>query len=113
MTTDLLGLLDYQDVIAAVASTRDGLVLASAGLGEEDAESVAAAGSALAPAAVESGDSALAIDVDGGTIYLALGQDLMLVVLAEADAAAEALAEVMIERVGQLDAALAQGGLQG
>jgi predicted regulator of Ras-like GTPase activity (Roadblock/LC7/MglB family) len=112
MGAALHDLLDYQDVIAAVASTRDGLVVASAGLPDDDAESVAAAGTSLASAAEQREDSALAIDLDGGSVFLALGQEVLLLVLAEPDVAAEALATVMVERVGHLDAELA-GGVAG
>lgn len=113
MESNLVELLDYRDVLAAVASTRDGLVLSSVGLNEEDAESVAAAGTALAAAAAESGDSALAIDIEDGSLYLALGHDVMLVVLAETSVAAEPLATVMFDRVRDLDTSLNGGAFPG
>jgi len=109
MEQHLLSLLEYQDVLAAVASTRDGLVVASAGLEPFDAESVAAAGSALV-SGVGGDDPALAIDLDGGSLFLTRGDELMLVVLAEASVAQDPLANLMLESVATLDAQIAGSG---
>lgn len=106
MEQQLLSLMDYQDVLGAVASTHDGLVVASAGLESIDAESVAAAGSALAGEA-GGDDPALAIDLDGGSLFLTRSEELMLVVLAESTVPQEPLADVMIESVAALGAQLA------
>ena len=67
-----------KDVLGAVASTQDGLVVASVGLEPFDAETVAAAGSALASGAGGE-DPALAIDLNGGCSSLTRGDELMLV----------------------------------
>jgi predicted regulator of Ras-like GTPase activity (Roadblock/LC7/MglB family) len=109
MEQQLLALLNYADVLGAVASTQDGLVVASAGLNDLDAETVAAAGSALVNGAGGS-DPALAIDLDGGSLFLTRGEELMLVVLAEASVAQDPLANVMIESVAMLDSQLAGNG---
>ncbi len=109
MEEQLLELLNYQDVLGAVASTKDGLVVASVGLESLDAETVAAAGSALASGAGEE-DPALAIDLDGGSLFLTRGDELMLVVLAEASVAQDPLANVMLESVSALDAQLVGNG---
>lgn len=109
MEQELLSLLNYQDVLGAVASTQDGLVVASVGLDSFDAETVAAAGSALVSGAGGS-DPALAIDLEGGSLFLTRGEELMLVVLAEASVPQDPLANVMIESVGRLDSQLAGSG---
>lgn len=106
MEQQLLSLLNYQDVLGAVASTKDGLVVASAGVEGLDAETVAAAGSALVSGAGGE-DPALAIDLEGGSLFLTRGEELMLVVLAEASVAQDPLANVMIESVVVLDSELA------
>ena len=109
MEQELLALLNYQDVLGAVASTPDGLVVASAGFDMADAETVAAAGSALASGAGAE-DAALAMDLEGGSLFLTRGDELMLVVLAEASVAQDALANVMTESVVSLDAHLVDNG---
>jgi len=109
MERELLSLLNYQDVRGAVASTQDGLVVASAGLDNFDAETVAAAGSALVSGA-GGDDPALAIDLEGGSLFLTRGEELMLVVLAEASVPQDPLANVMIESVARLDSQLAGSG---
>lgn len=109
MEQQLLSLLEYQAVLAAVASTRDGLVVASAGLEPFDAETVAAAGSALVSGA-GGDDPALAIDLDGGTLFLTRGEELMLVVLADASVPQDPLANVMLESVVALDAQIVGNG---
>lgn len=109
MEQQLIALLDYQDVLGAVASTHDGLVVASAGLESFDAESVAAAGSALASEA-GADDPALAIDLDGGSLFLTRTSELMLVVVAESTVPQEPLADVMIESVAALGVQLAGNG---
>ncbi|HET7037541.1 MAG TPA: hypothetical protein VFI42_17785 [Thermomicrobiaceae bacterium] len=107
MEAQLLELLDYQPVLAALASTRDGLLVASVGLAHEDAEAVAAAGSAVAAG---DADPVMTIALKGGDLYVALGQELMLLALAETDTVGEGLAGVMLEKVGILDSLLAGEG---
>ena len=106
MEEQLLSLLEYQDVLAAVASTKDGLVVASVALDDFDAETVAAAGSALVSGA-GGDDPALAIDLDGGSLFLTQGNELMLVVLADPSVAQDPLANVMLESVAALDEQIA------
>ena len=109
MEQQLLGLLEYQDVLGALASTIDGLVVASVGFDSDDAETVAAAGSAVVSDAGGE-DAALAIDLDGGSIFLTRGRELMLVVCAESGIPQDPLANVMVETVKLLDSMLAGAG---
>ena len=106
MDEQLLALLDYRDVLGAVASTKDGLVVASVALDDFDAESLAAAGSALVSGA-GGDDPALAIDLEGGSLFLTRGNELMLVVLADSAVAQDPLANVMLESVAALDEQIA------
>lgn len=105
MEQELQSLLEYQDILGAVASTIDGLVVAAAGLESDDAETVAAAGSAVVSEA-GGDDAALAIELDGGSLFLTRGSELMLVVCAETGIPQDPLADVMQESVRRLDALL-------
>lgn len=105
MEQELQSLLDYQDILGAVASTTDGLVVASAGFDSEDAETVAAAGSAVMSDA-GGDDTALALELDGGSLFLTRGAELMLVICAEPRIPQDPLAGVMQESVRRLDALL-------
>jgi predicted regulator of Ras-like GTPase activity (Roadblock/LC7/MglB family) len=109
MEQQLQGLLEYQDVLGAVASTIDGLVVASVGFESDDAETVAAAGSAVVNDA-GGDDAALAIELDGGSIFLTRARELMLVVCAESGIPQDPLAELMVETVKVLDSMLAGDG---
>ncbi len=109
MEEQLLSLLEYQDVLGAVASTKDGLVVASVALDAFDAETLAAAGSALVSGA-GGDDPALAIDLEGGSLFLTRGDELMLVVLADSAVAQDPLANVMQESVVALDAQIVGTG---
>jgi predicted regulator of Ras-like GTPase activity (Roadblock/LC7/MglB family) len=109
MEEQLQGLLEYQDVLGAVASTIDGLVVASVGFDSDDAETVAAAGTAVVNDA-GGDDTALAIELDGGSIFLTRGEELLLVVCAESGIPQDPLADVMVEMVKVLDSMLAGAG---
>ena len=109
MEQQLRGLLEYQDVLGAVASTIDGLVVAAVGLDSDDAETVAAAGSAVVDDA-GGDDTALAIAVDGASLFLTRGRELMLVICAESGIPHDPLADVMVETVKVLDSLLAGNG---
>jgi predicted regulator of Ras-like GTPase activity (Roadblock/LC7/MglB family) len=104
---ELFRLLDYRDVLCAVASTQDGLVVASAGLSTEDAETVAAAGSSVVQTLAESGEQQSAIDLAAGRLHLALGDELMLLVLTEADIPVDVVGPVMVETLKNLDSSVA------
>lgn len=95
MENYLLELLDYRDVLAVVATTADGLIVATAGLNGDDAEVVAASGSALAQHVLQQGERHGSVSVPGGALHLLVGDELMLVALTESAAPAERLAEVM------------------
>ncbi len=113
MDKHLLGLLEYRDVLSAVAATWDGLVIAAAGLTGEDAEVVAAAGSALVGALGQEAGGSSALDIAGGAVHVATGEELMLVALTEASVPAELLAPVMRETLDRLDLAIREGDAEG
>lgn len=103
MEDALLELLDYRDVLGAVASTTDGLVIAAAGMGDEDAEVVAAAGSALAKALSGAQEHDGDVSVRSGEIHVVVDRDLMLVTLTEPGTPGDRLRPVMhgaLARVG-------------
>ncbi|MDI3340961.1 MAG: roadblock/LC7 domain-containing protein [Sphaerobacter sp.] len=109
MEQHLLALLDYHEVLSVVATTVDGLVVATAGLDGDDAELVAASGSALAQLMRRRGERSGRIDVPGGALHVVVGDELMLVALTE-DAAPEArLVEVMSDALARLTGTLRDG----
>lgn len=110
--TELLALLDYQRVLSAVASTHDGLVVSSVGIDTDDAEAVAAAGSAVIIQMGENGEARPMVELEDGSLHVGLGQELMLVVVAERDAPAEPLAAVMEEALMRLDASIQSGNFE-
>lgn len=91
----LLDLLEYRDVLAVVATTADGLIVATAGLEGDDAEVMAASGSALAQHVFHQGERHRSVNVPGGALHLLVGDELMLVALTESAAPGERLAEAM------------------
>lgn len=105
----LLDLLQYREILAAVATTADGLIVAAAGLAGDDAEVVAASGSALAQLVSQGGERRGAVEVPGGELHLLVGDDLMLVALTEAAAPEECLGEVMDQALGRLAGAIRDG----
>ncbi len=99
----LLELLDYRDVLGAVATTTDGLVIAAVGVDDDDAEVVAAAGSALGKALADSREDEGDVAVRAGEIHVVIDRDLMLVTLTEPGAPGDRLRPVMrgaLDRVG-------------
>ncbi|HUY99097.1 MAG TPA: roadblock/LC7 domain-containing protein [Thermomicrobiaceae bacterium] len=99
----LIELLDYRDVLGAVATTTDGLVIAAVGIGDEDAEVVAAAGSTLGKVLARTQEQEGDVAVRSGEIHVVIDRDLMLVTLTEPGAAADRLRPMMrgaLERVG-------------
>jgi predicted regulator of Ras-like GTPase activity (Roadblock/LC7/MglB family) len=107
MESHLLELLDYQDVLAAVASSRDGLLVSMVGLDDGDAEAVAAAGSALT---VGSDEPAQSVALPSGELHVVLGKDLMVLTLTEPGVPRDALARLMRDTVEILDSLLAGEG---
>jgi hypothetical protein len=78
MYDQLLRLLEYRVVLGALVTTLDGLVVASAGLGPDDAEMLAAAGS------MQSNDQMRSSSVTrGGVLHVLRGADMRLLVLTE------------------------------
>lgn|GEM_PF-969380 len=95
MENYLLDLLEYRDVLAVVATTADGLIVATAGLNGDDAEVLAASGSALAQHVVQQGERYGSVTVQGGVLHLLVGDELMLVALTDPAAPGERLVDVM------------------
>ena len=107
MNDDLVDLLDYQDVLAAVVATPDGLLVLSAGLDGEDADIVAAAGSVVAGALTTPERPFASVDTEGGRLHVAAGDMVLLMVLAEETAPSEAVETALQERLATLEVALA------
>ncbi|HET9014485.1 MAG TPA: roadblock/LC7 domain-containing protein [Thermomicrobiaceae bacterium] len=104
MEDALLGLLEYREVLGAVVTTTDGLVIATAGVDGDDAEVAAAAGSALAKVLAHSQEREGQLAMRSGEIHLVMSDDLMLVTLTERDVPADRLRAVMqgaLEQVGR------------
>ena len=109
MERELLSLLEYQDVLGAVASTQGWSGGGVSSVSRLRCETAAAAGPALVSGA-GGDDPALAIDLDGGSLFLTRGSELMLVVLAESSVPQDPLANVMLESVARLDEQIAGAG---
>lgn len=106
----LLELLRYRGVLSIVATTSDGLVIATAGLDGADGEAVAAAGSSLATQLGEQRVEQGEIATPPGTLHLVMGEDLMLAALCEAGVPGEPLRGAMGETLVRLTAAIQHGG---
>lgn len=106
----LLELLRYRGVLSIVATTGDGLVVATAGLDGADGEAVAAAGSSLATQLREQRAEQGEVATPPGTLHLVMGDDLMLAALCETGVAGEPLREAMREALERLSAAIQRGG---
>jgi predicted regulator of Ras-like GTPase activity (Roadblock/LC7/MglB family) len=107
MDEHLLSLLNYEGILGAVATTRDGLVIAAAGLRGEDADVIAAAGSALmnTPDAGDGGGAS--IEVAGAAVHLLASNEVSLVLLTENDVARDDVIDMMDESLSSVAAALA------
>ncbi len=100
MDDELLGLLEYDGVLSAVATSPDGLVVGTAGVTGDDAEILGAAGSLLFGPANKNGPDVL--NVGSGTVHVVRDDDVFLVVLSEATVPHEALEPVMLESLESL-----------
>jgi predicted regulator of Ras-like GTPase activity (Roadblock/LC7/MglB family) len=95
MDDALIALLDYKGVLTALATTPDGLVIAAAGLGGDDAEILGAAGATLISDQQFEESRYGSIDVEDGTIHVLRGDELSLVVLSEQQVPNDPLSAVM------------------
>jgi predicted regulator of Ras-like GTPase activity (Roadblock/LC7/MglB family) len=105
MDDQLISLLEYRGVLTALATTPDGLVIAAAGLGSDDAEVVGAAGATLF-SSENNGDSTHGvIELDQGSMHVLRSEELSLVLLTEPDVPHEALVELMEESLSAVSGA--------
>lgn len=102
MQEQLISLLEYRDVLTAVVSTHDGLVVSTAGLTGEAADIVAAAGAALIDARADDSGSMM-IDVEGGRLHVSQGPELMLVVLTGTEISSDQIEPVLGELLEQIE----------
>lgn len=94
----LLDLLEYRVVFGALVTTLDGLVVAQAGLSDEDAEFLAASAVAVAPALELS---------ERGAVHARQGAEMRLIVVTERDAPQSELTDLLDERLARIEEALA------
>lgn len=96
----LLALLSKREILGVVAATVDGLVIASVGVPDDDAERVAAAGSAFARTLQSDNGLPASLPLDGGRLVVTRQDEVMLIALTEPVELDPAL-------LGRLDEALA------
>lgn len=101
MSDQLMEMLEYRVVLGSLVTTLDGLVVAHAGLGPEDAELLAAASSAQPSDQPYSSD-----DTRGGTLHVLRGHDMRLVVLTDTAAPRGPVTALMHQHLSRLEAAL-------
>jgi predicted regulator of Ras-like GTPase activity (Roadblock/LC7/MglB family) len=106
MEHHLESLLNYEGILGALATTPDGLVIAAAGLSGEDADIVAAAGTALLGEMDEESDQGCSLEIAGGVVHLVAGSEISLVLLTEADVPRDAVEEIMDETLSNVTAAM-------
>lgn len=93
----LLGLLEYRHVLGALATSLDGLLVASAAVTTSDAELIAASLSG------HSGDDYSVTTSAHGSLHVVRGGDMRLIVLAEPEADQGALREMMIASLAGIE----------
>jgi predicted regulator of Ras-like GTPase activity (Roadblock/LC7/MglB family) len=106
MDQHLESLLNYEGVLGALATTRDGLVIAAVGLSGEDADIVAAAGSALLGTMDDEDSASGSMEIAGAAVHLVPGTEMSLVLLTEANVPREAVEEIMDETLSNVTAAM-------
>jgi predicted regulator of Ras-like GTPase activity (Roadblock/LC7/MglB family) len=104
MDDELRGLLEYEGVLSALATSPDGLVVAAAGLSGDDAEILGAAGSMLVDSSVDSGDVSGWLDAGTGSVHLMRDTEVVLVLLTESTLPHDTLVPVMRESLNSLSA---------
>ena len=95
MDEQLMALLEYEDLLGALLTTRGGLVIGAAGLTGDDAETVAAAGSMLLTSGAANGEPIASTDVPGGSLHVRWASELALIVLAAEGVAPDGVQRVM------------------
>ena len=102
MNERLLDMLEYRVVLGVLATSLDGLVVAHAGLGPDDAELLAAA------SAAQPNDDAYSFDTTrGGILHVLRGHDIRLIVLTETGAPTQTIVDLMHEELQALEASIA------
>jgi hypothetical protein len=102
MYDQLLRLLEYRVVLGALVTSLDGLVVASAGVGPEDAEMLAAA------ASMQPNDQLRSSAVTrGGVLHVLRGADIRLLVLTEPAAPAVEIDVLMRQALALLEQSIA------
>jgi len=102
MNERLMDVLEYRVVLGVLVTSLDGLVVAHAGLGPEDAEMLAAA------SAAQPTDDAYSSDTTrGGILHILRGDDMRLIVLTEPDVPTQAIATMMQQELSALEASIA------
>lgn len=102
MNERLMDMLEYRVVLGVLVTSLDGLVVAHAGLGPEDAEMLAAASAAQPDDASYSSDT-----TRGGILHVLRGNDMRLIVLTEPDVPTQVIADLMQQELLALEASLA------
>lgn len=106
MDGELRALLNYDGVLSVVAASDDGLVVGTGGLNGDDAEVVAAGGTALLAALRERGEANGSMEVASGRLHVVRGNEISLLLLSEASVPHEAVVELMTETLEQVSGVL-------
>lgn len=93
----LLGLLEYRHVLGVLATSLDGLLVASAAVTTSDAELIAAA------IAGHTGEDHSVTTSSHGSLHMVRGNDMRLIVLAEPQADRNALREMMVASLAGIE----------
>lgn len=93
----LLELLEYRNVLGALTTSLDGLLVASVAVDANDAELIAAS-----TAGYESEDYRVTAS-EFGSLHVARGRDLRLIVLAEPGTDDASLRDLMIRQLGSIE----------
>ncbi len=102
MNEKLMDMLEYRVVLGALVTTLDGLVIAHAGLGPDDAEMLAAASSTQSDEQPYSSDT-----TRGGVLHVLRGKDMRLIVLTDTNAPQGAVTALMNQQLTALEDSIA------
>lgn len=97
MENKLLELLEYRNVLGALTTSLDGLLVASVAVDTADAELIAAS-----TVGYESGDYHVMVS-EYGSLHVAQGGDLRLIVLAESGTDNDSLRDLMTRQLGSIE----------
>ena len=96
MENRLLELLEYRNVLGALTTSLDGLLVASAAVDTADAELIAASTSGYA-------DDYQVTASDFGSLHVARGREMRLIVLAEPGTNSDCLRDIMVRHLEALE----------